>query len=68
MTDTSQTDPASTVPVPVPDDEHPASRQCGRCRTYFAVAAGTHPFELRGWWACEACAGALLPARHGGDA
>jgi hypothetical protein len=51
-----------------PIDDHAVTRQCGRCRAHFAMPAGTHPFELRDWWACAACSGALLPSREGGGA
>jgi hypothetical protein len=64
MNDTRHNDPDR----PRPADDHAVTRQCGRCRAHFAVPAGTHPFELRDWWACAACSGALLPSREGGGA
>ena len=54
---------------PTPAEGRPSTvelptRQCGRCRQRFAIEAGTHPMELREWWACPACADKLLPNRR----
>lgn len=64
MHDTRPTDPDMQRPA----DDHATTRQCGRCRAHFAVPSGTHPFELRDWWACASCSEALLPVRQGGVA
>ena len=49
--------------TPAPDEIAP-DRRCARCRNLFPVEPGTHPMELIGWWTCDECTAALLPARH----
>ena len=49
----------STEPVR-PTATMPPLRQCGRCRLFFPVDAGTPPEGRRDWWTCPTCHDALF--------
>jgi len=68
MTDTTETTTTDDDDAAATRDGtgHPPTRQCGRCRLHFPIAAETHPMELRDWWACSSCEDALIPRQRRG--
>jgi hypothetical protein len=53
-------DPPSEL---IPD--YPSSRQCGRCRQFFASDPAVNPAAIQDWWLCGPCHDKLMgdPAR-----
>jgi len=59
-TDDSVADEAAPDAV-VPDAG--GSRQCGRCRGFFAAEPGFDGLVPQDWWACPPCRAALFPSK-----